>query len=99
MNRLVMTSHAAVRMTQRSISMKESELIVLIGTKVDDGYLVRTKDYQEVERALKKLLQRCRHVVGKQLIVAEGRIVTAYHTSKACQRQMLRNAHEYEFDE
>jgi hypothetical protein len=43
------------------------------------------------------LLQRFRRVVGKRLIVAEGRIVTAYHASKACQRQTLRNAHECEF--
>jgi hypothetical protein len=97
MNRLMMTSHAAVRMAQRSISMKDSELIVLIGTEVGDGYLVRNEDYQEVERVLKNLLQRFRRVVGKRLVVAEGRIVTAYHASKTCQRRMLRNAHECEF--
>ena len=97
MNRLMMTSHAAVRMAQRSISMKDSELIVLIGTEVDDGYFVRIKDYHEVERDLKKLLQRLRRVVGKRLVVAEGRIVTAYHASKTCHRQTLRNAHECEF--
>jgi hypothetical protein len=94
MNKLSVTTHAAVRMAQRGLNLKDSELIVLIGTEVDDGYLVRTKDYQEVERTLKKVLQRLRRVVGKRLVVAEDRIVTAYHASKACQRQALRNAHE-----
>lgn len=94
MNKLALTSHAAVRMAQRGLNLKDSELILLIGTEVDDGYLVRSKDYQEVERMLKKLLQRLRRVVGKRLIVAEDRIVTAYHASSACQRQLLQNAHE-----
>ncbi len=94
MNTLSLTIHAAVRMAQRSMNMKDCELIALIGTEVDDGYLVRDKDYQEVEKQLKKVLQRFRRVVGKRLIVAEGRIVTAYHASKKYERQLLRGAYE-----
>src|SRR5262249_30767612 len=94
MNKLPITTHAAVRMAQRGLNLKDSELIVLIGTEVDDGYLVRSKDYQEVERMLKKLLQRLRRVVGKRLVIAEGRIVTAYHASSSCQRQLLRSAQD-----
>jgi len=76
MSTLTLTNHAAVRMAQRGIIPKDSELIVLIGTEVDDGYLVRDKDYQEVEHALKHFLQRCRRIVGKRLIVKNDRIVT-----------------------
>lgn len=94
MNELAITNHAAVRMAQRSISMKDSELITLIGTEVDEGYLVRTRDYQEAERLLKQLLQRFRRLIGKRLIVTEGRIVTAYYASNACQRRILRDAYE-----
>jgi hypothetical protein len=94
MSRLAMTNHAAVRMAQRSISMKDSELIALIGTEIDEGYLVRTQDYREVERLLKQLLQRIRRLAGKRLIVSDGRIVTAYHASNACQRRILRDAYE-----
>jgi hypothetical protein len=43
---------------------------------------------------LKELLQRLKRVVGKRLVVADGRIVTAYHASRTCQRQLLRNAAE-----
>jgi len=94
MNNLAITGHAAVRMAQRGLNLKDSELIVLIGTEVDDGYLVRSKDYQEVERMLKELLQRLKRIVGKRLVVAEGRIVTAYHASKSQERQLMRNAGE-----
>ena len=55
MNTLTLTTHAAVRMAQRGMTPKDSELIMLIGTEVDDGYFVRQKDYEEVEHSLKKL--------------------------------------------
>lgn len=37
MNTLTITDHAAMRMSQRGIMPKDAELIVLIGTEVDDG--------------------------------------------------------------
>ena len=92
MNTLVLTTHAAVRMAQRGIMPKDAELIVLIGTEVDDGYLVREKDYQEVEYALKRMIQRFRRLVGKRLVVESGRVVTAYHPTRKCERRLLRDA-------
>ena len=67
-------------------------MIVLIGTEVDDGYLVREKDYREAEHALKWLLCSFRRLVGKRLVVRSGRIVTAYRPSRKYERNMLRNA-------
>jgi hypothetical protein len=94
MTTLTLTGHAAVRLAQRGIQSKDAELVALIGTEVDDGYLVRTKDYQELEHALKILLGRLRRLVGKRLVVTNGQIVTAYHASKSRRRQLLRSAHE-----
>lgn len=94
MSTLTLTTHAAVRMAQRGVMPKDAELIVLVGTQIDDGYLVRDSDYQEVEHALKRLLQRLRRVVGKRLIVKNGRIVTVYHPTAKYQRRLLRDARE-----
>jgi hypothetical protein len=91
---LIFTGHAAVRMAQRGIRSKDADLIALIGTRVDDGYLVRTKDYQEIEQGLKSLLNRLRRLVGKRLIIADGQIVTAYHASVQTRRRLLRYANE-----
>jgi hypothetical protein len=62
--------------------MKDADLIALIGTAVEDGYFVRAKDYQDIESALKQLLQRSRRPIGKRVVVQDGRIVTAYHSTK-----------------
>src|ERR1022692_743762 len=37
---------------------------------------------------------RFRRVVGKRLVVADGKIVTAYHAPKPYQRRLLRSAQE-----
>jgi hypothetical protein len=94
MSTLILTRHAAMRMAQRSIPLKDAELIASIGTEVEGGYFVREKDFQEVEREIKSFLDRCCRMVGKRLIIAEGRIVTAYHPSKKQLRQLLRSAHD-----
>ena len=85
-----LTITATPPMAQRSIQTKDAELIALIGTEVDDGYLLRQKDYQQVERTLKALLSRFRLLVGKRFVVGEGSIITAYHATRRQQRRLLR---------
>lgn len=92
MSTLAITDHAAVRMAQRGIQTKDADLIVLIGTEVEDGYLVREKDYQQIEHVLKTLLARFKRLVGKRLVVTEGRVITAYHASRNKRRYLLRKA-------
>jgi hypothetical protein len=88
---LVATRHAAIRMAQRSISLRDADLIAMLGSAVADGYLVREKDYQAVERRIKHLLVRVRRLRGKRLVVANGRIITAFHVTRRQQRRLLRN--------
>jgi hypothetical protein len=94
MNMLALTDHAAMRMAQRNIGIKDAELIMLIGTEVNDGFLVRCKDGVELERLLLELLAGIKRVRGKRLVVADGRIVTAYHSSRYDQRRLLRKVRE-----
>jgi hypothetical protein len=94
MNGLVLSGHANMRMAQRGISLTDAELITLIGAEVSDGYLVRAQDCQQIEMQLKRLLGRVRRLQGKRLVVADGRIVTAYQASQRNQRRLLRNARE-----
>jgi hypothetical protein len=79
-------------MAQRGFNMNDSELIAMVGTEVEDGYLMRHADYQEIERVLKKFLERLRRMRGKRLVVATGRIVTAYHATRSHQRGLLRRS-------
>jgi hypothetical protein len=91
---MMMTKHATKRLAQRGIRLKDAELIELIGTPVDDGYLVRTKDCQSAERTIKQLLARIRRLEGKRLVTANGSLVTAFHASRREERRLLRRSHE-----
>jgi hypothetical protein len=89
-----LSRHAETRMSQRGLSIKDAELIALIGTEVADGFLVLAQDCQQIERELKGLIDRVRKLKGKRLVVANGRIVTAYRTSQRNERRLLRGAQE-----
>jgi hypothetical protein len=94
MTALTVSAHAALRLAQRGIPLKDAELILLIGTEIDDGYLVRAKDYQEIEHVLRRLLARLRRLVGKRLVIVDGRVITAYHASKHYERELLRSVQD-----
>lgn len=79
-------------MAQRGI--RDCELIVLLGTEVEDGYVVRSKEVQEFARALKALLDRIKRIEGKRLVIKTGQVVTAYHASKTQERRLLRHAYD-----
>ena len=81
-------------MAQRGLPLGDAELIPLVGTEVDDGYLVRSKDIQALEREIKNFLTRIRRLEGKRLVTVEGRVVTAYRATRRQERRLLRRAHE-----
>jgi hypothetical protein len=86
-----LTAHAAARMAQRGIAESDLELITCIGTEVEDGYLVREKDFQALDQQLKQLRQRLRRLVGKR-VVTQGNcvVVTACHAGYEKERRRLR---------
>jgi hypothetical protein len=91
---LSLTKHAGIRLAQRSIPLKDVDLIALIGTEVADGFLVRNKDCEAIEHQLKQLRERIRRLRGKRLVVLSGHIVTGYHATRRKQRRLLTSAKE-----
>jgi hypothetical protein len=89
-----LTQHALIRMAQRGFQADDTDLIMLFGTPVEDGFLVLNKDCQVVERALKRLQDRIRRLSGKRLVVEGERVVTAYHARPTKKRWLLRHAEQ-----
>ena len=96
---MMMTKHAKRRMAQRGIKLKDAELLEIIGTPVDDGYLVRTKDCQSAEREIKQLLDRIRRLEGKRLVTVDGKLVTAFHIRRREERRLLRRSHKRDLED
>ena len=88
---VTITSHAFTRMAQRGIHSDDLDLILAIGTEVDDGVLVRRKDVARIEREVKDLLKRLRRIEGKRVVVADGHLVTAFHASDREQSRLLQS--------
>lgn len=96
MSKTALTRHAMMRMGQRAFRDDDIDLIALIGTQVEDGYIVLNRDRQAAERELKRLLERIRRLSGKRLVVTGGSIVTAYRAYKATERKLIRNIEDRE---
>jgi hypothetical protein len=92
MNTHKITRHAAIRMAQRGIPVQDLEFITLIGTEVNDGYLVLDADCRNFESLLKRVLQQVKRWRGKRLVISEGQVVTAYHATNREIRHLLRRS-------
>jgi activator of HSP90 ATPase len=79
-------------MAQRGIQADDIELIMTFGTEVHEGFLVRDKDIQEIERVLKRLVQRLQRVRGKRIVTREDTLVTAFHARGRQARELLRES-------
>ena len=89
---LRLTEHVMMRMSQRGIASEHLDLIRLIGTEVEGGYLVREKDYRRLEREIKRLRDQAKRLVGKRLVVDGGVVVTAYYARREKEKRLLRDA-------
>ena len=89
-----LTAHATTRMAQRGIAGDDLELIAWIATEVEGGYLVRTKDFQALDRELKRLRNHAKRLVGKRLVVEGDRVLTAYHANRSKERRLLRSVED-----
>lgn len=94
MSELILTNHATIRMAQRGFKLRDAELITLLGSEVEGGYLVRDKDCIEIEKMLRSLLEQIRRIRGKRLVVEKSAIVTAYFPTREKKRRILRGAFE-----
>lgn len=88
---LYMTDHAVQRLSQRGFLPSDAELIMAIGSEVEDGYFVSAKDCQAVERDVKRFLDRVRRLGGKRLVVMEDRLITGYHATKRQEKRLMRD--------
>ena len=97
MNEVKLTQHAITRMAQRAVHDDDIDLVMMIGTAVEDGYLVRVRDCQAAERELKGLLQRVRRLSGLRLVVDGSQVLTAYRARQSTERRLMRRAEGREF--
>ncbi len=96
MSDVLLTRHAVTRLAQRAIRYDDLDLIMMIGTEVEDGYIVLERDCQAFSRELKRLSDRIHRLNGKRLVTRGGRVVTAYHAGTGTKRRLVRDAEDRE---
>jgi hypothetical protein len=91
-NSFRMTKHAIERTSQRGIKIKDVPLILLYGTEASHGRVwVTKKNAYQAGKIDEKLQRKLCDLIGKCIVADGNTIITAYHSSPAQQRRMLRN--------
>ncbi len=83
--------HAQQRMQQRGINEPDLQMVLQYGTETKDGYYLRQRDVEEMERVLRKAISRLHRLSGKYVVVDGDTVVTSYHPTKLKQKRILRN--------
>lgn len=81
--------HAQQRIQQRGMRKTDVELIMRFGTRVNDGYFLRTRDVLQAQHDLKIVMSRLDRLSGRVVITAGSTVVTTYVVSRDKQRKLL----------
>lgn len=83
MTNIAITCHGEARMSQRGIRRSDLDILLTHGTEIGpDRILLRKQDAAKVIRELKKQIARLERLTGKEAVVADGWLVTAYHRTR-----------------
>ena len=85
-----LTKHGSIRNAHRMCKEHDLKIIIMWGSEVCDGYLMRKGDCQEAERSLKKPPETFRRLKDKRVVFKGGKIVTVFHASVSEVRRILR---------
>lgn len=84
-----LTSHAAVRAQQRSFSRRDIDLVVELGTHLNDGsVLLRRRDADERIVTLKAEITRLERLRNAKVVTLGSRVLTVYTATRREQKRM-----------
>ena len=88
-----LSSHARKRLQQRGMSSADVEAIVVYGTAVPGGYLLRARDVNEAISDLKGQISMLERLKNRVVIADRQTVITAYPASKRKQIRLLSTWH------
>lgn len=92
--RLRFSKHSTTRIQQRGYRLNDLEIIVQHGTPTPDGYFLRDRDVDSLQRDLECQLKKLEHLRGSYAVVDGNDVVSIYRPDHARKRSLLREARE-----
>lgn len=83
MTSVAITRHGEARMAQRGIRRSDLDILLAHGTETGPNrFMLRKRDADRLIQGLKQRIATLERLVGKEAVVADGHLVTAYHRIK-----------------
>lgn len=87
---LAVSKHAVERFAQRGFMLDDAEIIMQLGTEVEDGFLVCDRECRKMEEQARAFLRRLDRLRGARLVVEGSTVVTVYRAGKRKQKELLK---------
>ncbi len=84
-----LSNHARKRLQQRAMNSGDVEAIMMYGTQVPGGYLLRARDVNEALLELKGQIIMLERLKGRVVIADRQTVITAYPASRRKQKRLL----------
>ena len=87
MTGIAITRHGEARLSQRGIRRSDLDILLAHGAETGpDRLMLRRRDAVKLIGELKRQIARLERLAGKEAVVADGRLITAYHRTKPVRR-------------
>ena len=83
MTSITITRHGEARMSQRGIRESDLDILLVHGTEISPArFMLRKRDAVQLIRDLKEQIARLERLTNKEIVVADGTLITAYHRTR-----------------
>jgi|GEM_PF-1735134 len=80
---ITITRHGNARMSQRGIRRSDLDTLLTHGTEISPNrFMLRNRDAATLIQERKNEIARLERLAGKEAVVADGHLITAYHRTR-----------------
>ena len=84
MTEIAITRHGEARLSQRGFRNSDLDILLEHGTETGpDRIMLRKRDAVRIIRDLKRRIAELERLTGKEIVIADGQLITAYHRTRA----------------
>ena len=83
MTTIAITRHGEARLSQRGLRNSDLDILLAHGTETGpDRIMLRKRDAVRIIRDLKRRIAELERLTGKEIVIAGGQLITAYHRTR-----------------
>jgi hypothetical protein len=85
-----LTQHAKTRMPQRNLKKSDLDIVLTLGTEINDGVILTNNDASQAIRELKDEIKRVERLTNLFVVIENEALITAYRPRPSKMKKIMR---------